>query len=82
MLLMKEHAGMRYRTRLAELLKAKGKTRMDIVRNAGLSYPTVVSWEKDALKSLDADKVQAVMDELGCTYDELVYRTDETGKSA
>lgn len=77
MLQTREVIVMRYRTRLAELLKAKGKTRMDIVRNAGLSYPTVVSWEKDPLKSLDADKVQAVLTELGCTYDELVYRTEE-----
>lgn len=77
----REFSPMRYRTHLAELLKAKGVSRMDIVRKAGLSYPTVVSWEKEALKSLDADKIQAVMDVLGCTYDELVYRTDETNGS-
>lgn len=78
MLRTRENSTMRYRTRLADLLKEKGLSRMDIVRQAGLSYPTVVSWEKDALRSLDADKVQAVLDTLGCTYDELVYRTDET----
>lgn len=78
MLRTRENSTMRYRTRLADLLKQKGLSRMDIVRQAGLSYPTVVSWEKDALRSLDADKVQAVLDTLGCTYDELVYRTDET----
>ncbi len=81
MLQVRDYARMRYRTRLATLLKEKGLTRMDIVRRAGLSYPTVVSWEKEALRSLDADKVQAVMDTLGCAYDELVYRTDETDGS-
>lgn len=70
---------MRYRTRLAELLKEKSLTRMDIVRRAGLSYPTVVSWENDPLKSIDADKVQAVLTVLECDYDDLVYRTEETG---
>jgi len=67
----------KYRTRLAELMQKHGMSRMDIVRAANMSYPTVVNWEKKSLKSIDADKVTTLMKIFNCTQDELVYVVEE-----
>lgn len=57
----------RFRTRLAELREKSGVSRMKIVREVGVAYTTVHSWENDLLVSIDADKVSRVMDIVGCT---------------
>lgn len=62
----------RYRTNLEQLRKQRLLTKMDVVRKAGLSYPTVIQWERGTVSSLDANKVQAVLDLLNCTYEELI----------
>lgn len=67
----------RYRTRLAELMQRKGLTRMDLVRSAGLSYPTIVSWESKAMVRIDAATEATLCETLGVTRDELVYIVDE-----
>lgn len=36
---------MMIRSRLREIMESKGLTRMDVVRGAKLSYPTVTRWE-------------------------------------
>jgi transcriptional regulator with XRE-family HTH domain len=68
---------MKYRTRLAALLKAKGLTRLDVIRNTTVPYATIVSWEKDELDSLDSKYLQSVLKILHCTYEELVYPTSD-----
>lgn len=68
-----KHEMARYRTRLKELMMKHGKSRMDIVREAGFSYPTVVRWETQPLESLDAAKVRTLMELFGVSYEDLVY---------
>lgn len=71
----------RFRTRMAEYLKKHNLSRMDIVRSAGLSYPTVLKWERDELKSIDTAKLQPVLDLFGVTYEQFVeVVTDEGDK--
>ena len=67
----------KYRTNLKALRDRAGKSRMDLVREADMSYPTVARWETEALASLDAAKVNDLCKLLGCTYDELVYIVEE-----
>ena len=67
----------RYRTRLKEIRERLGLSRMDIVRGANLSYPTVTNWETASLASLEAKKIGPLLDFLGVTHDELVYLVEE-----
>lgn len=65
------------RTRLAELREKKGLTRMDIVRLAGLSYPTVSKWETGVLDSVEADTLASLSKILECNVVELIYVVDD-----
>lgn len=67
----------KYRTRLAELMKKHEMTRMDVVRAAGMSYPTVVNWETKAMKSLNASIVSTLLSLFNCAYNDLVYVVEE-----
>jgi transcriptional regulator with XRE-family HTH domain len=60
------------RTRLKELREKKNLTRMDIVRKAEVSYPTVVRWENDELDELDTGILKRLCNVLGCTIDEFL----------
>lgn len=70
----------KFKTRLKELMKARGLDRMDIVRDAHMSYPTVMAWEKGDLSSINADTVHALLATLGCTMDELLYTIEDESK--
>ena len=62
----------KFRTHLAELREKKGISRMDIVREAKLSYQTVHTWENDLLDNISALKVARVMRVLNCSMNELI----------
>ena len=67
----------KFRTRLSELMEKRGMTRMDVVRQADISYPTVSAWETEKLDSVAADKVEALMRLFGLTkIDDLIYTVD------
>jgi DNA-binding Xre family transcriptional regulator len=57
----------KFRTHLAKLRVERGIERMDLVRKAGLSYATVLSWENDLIQSIDANKLKPVMELLQCS---------------
>lgn len=63
----------KFRTRLAALRQAKELSRMDIVRMANLSYPTVTKWETKPLDSVEANTVDVLCRILECTQEELLY---------
>lgn len=73
----KERVYMPVRTRLKELRKRKKLSRMDIVRNANLSYQTVQKWETTPLKELDTLVLHRLLTYLDCTYEELIYEVGE-----
>lgn len=64
---------MKYRTRLAAIMKQKGISRMDIVREVNVSYPTVSNWEKNALRGFDAATLKRLLEFLDVSYEDLVY---------
>lgn len=68
---------MKYRTRLAEVMKQKGISRMDIVREVHVSYPTVSNWEKKALRGFDAATLKRLLEYLDIEYDDLVYEVPD-----
>lgn len=70
----------KFRTRLAELRERHGVSRMDLVRRADITYPTVMSWENDELTSVDADKLAALMRVFQCNMQDLLYIVDERGE--
>ena len=61
------------RTRLKELMEERNLKRMDIVRQANVSYPTIVRWESEALNELDTSVLIGICNVLKCTIDELIY---------
>ncbi len=63
---------MAVRTRLKEIREAQGYSRMDLVRQANISYPTVSKWEKDKLEELDTEVLMKLCNFLNITIDELV----------
>jgi transcriptional regulator with XRE-family HTH domain len=65
------------RTRVAELRKKHNVSRMDLVRKAYMTYPTVISWEKDALSSISSNTVWLLMQIFECRMDELLYFVDD-----
>lgn len=65
------------RTRLGEMMRARQMTRMDVVRRAEISYPTVKKWEEDALTDLDTAVLQKLLDTFGVTYEQFIYMVDE-----
>jgi len=65
------------RTRLKELRERKGFSRMDIVRQAEISYPTVARWENDELDELDTDVLMKLCNLLDCTFDEFIVEITE-----
>ena len=65
------------RTRLKDLRKRKKLSRMDLVRNANLSYQTVQKWETMPLKELDTLVLHRLLTYLDCTYEELIYEVGE-----
>jgi transcriptional regulator with XRE-family HTH domain len=68
----------RFRTRLAELREKSGVSRMRIVREVGIAYTTVHSWENDLLARIDADTVARVMEIVGCkSLDEFLEFVEE-----
>lgn len=68
----------KFRTHLGVLMKRQGVGRMDLVRDANLSYPTVKIWETDELARIDADTVQALMSYFKLKrLDELVYTVED-----
>ena len=68
---------LRYRTRLADFMKQRDLTRMDIVRGANLSYPTVSRLETSSFERLEAETVEALMKFLGVGHDDLIYTVQE-----
>lgn len=68
---------LKYRTRLAEIMKQRDLTRMDIVRGANLSYPTVTRLENSSFDRLEAETVESLMKFLGLSHDDLIYTVQE-----
>lgn len=61
-----------FTTRLADLMRHRGLTRMDLVRQAEVSYPTVVRYETEELANIEAAKIDAFMRVLNCSFDDLI----------
>lgn len=70
------------RTRLKEIMAAKHVSRMDIVRGAKLSYPTILKWETKPLLELDTTVLHALLDFLDVKYEELVYEIPKESDQA
>ena len=73
----RKRIGMPVRTRLKEILEARGIKRMELVRKAGLSYPTILKWEKDALRELDTGVLTALLKYLDIKYEDFVYEVED-----
>lgn len=76
------------RTRYNELLTAKAKrekrdiSRMDVVREAGIAYPTVVQWEGEegsevSFDRLHSDTIIRLCLYLGCQLGDLLFIDNE-----
>ncbi len=65
------------RTKLAEIMEKRDIKRMDIVRGADVSYPTVVRWENSDLKRLDPVTVAKLKKFLDVSDSELYEVYDE-----
>ena len=72
----------KFRTRLAELREKHGVSRMDLVRNAYMTYPTIMTWENDELSSVNASNVWYLLQIFDCTMDELFYFVDDSANAA
>jgi hypothetical protein len=70
---------LKYRTHLGEIMKQRGLTRMDIVRGANLSYPTVMRLETSSFDRLEAETVESLMKFLSLSHDDLIYTVQEAG---
>jgi transcriptional regulator with XRE-family HTH domain len=68
----------KFRTRLTELRKKHNVSRMDLVRKADMTYPTVMNWENDTLSSVNANTVWHLMSIFNCSMDELFYLVDDS----
>jgi len=73
----KEPPIMAVRTRLKEIREAKGYSRMDLVRQADISYPTVSKWEKETLEELDTTVLKKLCNFLDISIDELIVGIHE-----
>lgn len=70
---------MKFRTRLADLREQYELSRMDIVRRADMTYPTVMSWENDLLSSIDSNKLFLLMQLFNIDrIDDIIFFVDET----
>jgi len=70
---------MKFRTRLADLREQYELSRMDIVRRADMTYPTVMSWENDLLSSIDSNKLFLLMQLFNIErIDDIIFFVDET----
>ena len=67
----------KFRTNLKRLREEQDVDRMELVREEGLSYPTVMKWENEAMQSLDADLVHRLMRRFKVTLQDLVYMSEE-----
>ncbi len=67
----------KFKTRLKIFMDERGLSRMDMVRDAKMSYPTVVKWEVDGMQSLDADLVITITKLLGVKFEDLIYLVEE-----
>jgi len=63
----------KFRTRLRQLMAERGLERMDIVRAAGISYPTVVKWETESLGTIEAPVLDALLKVLEVSQQDLIY---------
>ena len=67
----------KFKTHLKKLMDKHHVKRMELVRDHGFSYPTVVKWETDGMQNLDADLVLSLMRRFDVTLDDLVYVIEE-----
>lgn len=67
----------KFKTHLKQLMDKHHVSRMDIVRDEGFSYPTVMKWETDGMQHLDADLVLRLMKRFDVELHELVYLVRE-----
>ena len=67
----------KFKTHLKDLMKEHGVKRMELVREHGFSYPTVVKWESEGMQNLDADLVLQLMNKFKVGLDDLVYVVEE-----
>jgi hypothetical protein len=68
---------MKYRTRLAALLNAKGLTRGYVVSQTSIPYPTILRWETEVLDRIDPRHLQEILGVLRCDYADLVFPVEE-----
>lgn len=68
---------MAVRTRLKALREERRMSRMDIVREGEISYPTVVRWENKVLNELDTDILMRLCKVLKCTIDEFIVEVEK-----
>ena len=67
----------KFKTHLKKFMKKHKVTRMDLVREEGFSYPTIMKWETDGMQHLDADLVLRLTKRWGVEFHELVYLVEE-----
>ena len=72
----------KFKTRLVELREKHGLSRMDLVRQADMSYPTVVSWENDELLRVNAGTVWHLLKVFDCSMDDLFYFVDDADSTS
>lgn len=69
----------RVKSKLKQLMDKQGVTRMDVVRGANLSYPTVVRWEEDRVKKFDPLTLAKLRDYFQCEDSEVAEILDDVG---
>ena len=68
----------KFRTRLGDLMREHDMTRMDIVRKVEVSYPTVKSWETDAINGINGDVIWRMMLLFNLdSIEDLIYLVDD-----
>ncbi len=69
----------RVKSKLKDLMQSRGISRMDVVRGAGLSYPTVTRWEENNVKRFDPNTVAKLKNFFQCDESD-IYETIEDGE--
>lgn len=61
----------KWRINIKKYMEENGLSRMDIVRGANASYPTVTSWEKALLGRIEAGSVFELMEYLKIPHEDM-----------
>lgn len=70
--LQKADKKVRIKSKLKNLMDSRGVSRMDVMRGAGISYPTVVRWEENNVKRYDPSTLGKLKAFFNCSESDIV----------